>query len=322
MKRLMQFVSACVLETALLPANAAGAASAFPPMATGPEKKMMTSTGIELVWIPPGEFMLGSTPAEQQWALANGAKADGIGFEGKKPRKAAIKQGFWLGRTEVTVGQWKQFVAATSYKTDAEKAGSADSAPIKGEFWGRAPGASWRDPKFPDPPKDNHPVCCITWNDATEFCLWLTQTEKKAKKLPSGMICRLPTEAEWEYACRGGKHSFFWWGDDKLGGERRLNWNGKADGFDFVSPVDQFKTRGRNRFGLADMLGNVWEWCLDGFDPEGAHEEPNKGGARSVLRGGSFRDLPGAIRCATRSSGYPKSTYACFGFRVALGVER
>lgn len=286
------------------------------------EKTLTTSTGIEMVWIPPGEFMLGSTPDEQKWATANGGKIDAVAFEGKKPRKTKIGNGFWMGRTEITVAQWKRFVAAASYKSDAENLGSVDSAPIKGELWGRVQGASWGDPRFPSPQKDDHPVCCVSWNDAMAFCLWLTQTEKKVKKLPADMICRLPTEAEWEYACRCGRHTVFWWGDDKMGGEKRLNWYGNADGFEYVSPVDHYRVRGRNKVGLADMLGNVWEWCLDGFDPEGAHEERFKGGDRYVMRGGSFRDMPGAARCASRTSGYSRSTYANFGFRIVVGIDR
>jgi formylglycine-generating enzyme required for sulfatase activity len=84
---------------------------------------------MELMGIPPGEFMLGSTAEERAWAIANGANPNHVKWEGDQPHKAVIKQGFWLGRTEVTVGQWKQFIAATGHVTDAEKAGGA-TAPL------------------------------------------------------------------------------------------------------------------------------------------------------------------------------------------------
>ncbi|MCX6899094.1 MAG: SUMF1/EgtB/PvdO family nonheme iron enzyme [Verrucomicrobia bacterium] len=273
----------------------------------------VTSTGMELVWIPPGEFMLGSTPEERAWAVSNGCSQDYVSREGQS--KATNRQAFWLGRTEVTVGQWKRFVNATGYVTDAEKTGSS-IAPDE-----RIAGANWRDPKFGFIPDDNHPVCCVSWNDAVAFCEWLTENEKKANRLPAGMVCRLPTEAEWEYACRAGKHTKFWWGDTVDGGEKRLNWKGNGDGFEFVSPVDHYGARGRNKFGLADMLGNVREWCLDGYDPAGAHETLYKENtARRMLRGGSFNHPPGVTRCAVREHISPTFSYSTLGFRVCCGV--
>ncbi|MCX6907937.1 MAG: SUMF1/EgtB/PvdO family nonheme iron enzyme, partial [Verrucomicrobia bacterium] len=306
-----------------------GQASRLAPATSGRAQSgqpFITSIGMELVYIPPGEFMLGSTKEEQAWVVANNSGRTDLVKEGNQPRKATIKNAFWLGRTEVTVGQWKQFVTATSYVTDGEKQGSSHTP--QGEdikAWGLRKGASWKDPNFGFGLKDDHPVSCITWNDAMTFCKWLNEREQKAGRLPTGYKIRLPTEAEWEYACRAGKQTRFWWGDTTEGAEERLNWFGKADGFEFVSPVDHYGARGRNRFGLADMLGNVGEWCLDEFDPTEAHEELFTGNTKCrVLRGGSFHR--GAHSCR---SAYRNATPECLvdfscsgtGFRVCCGVE-
>ncbi len=281
------------------------------------------SVGAEMVYIPPGEFMLGSTKEEQAWAVANGVKEEEAKREGEAPRKATIKQGFWMGRTEVTVGQWKQFVKETGYVTDGEKRGESWVYQGPGKSYAPMKGKSWKDPNFGELPKDNDAVCCISWNDAVAFCGWLTEGERKAGRLPAGLEVRLPTEAEWEYACRAGTQTKWWWGETKEKGQGRLNWSGKDDGYEFVAPVDSFGARGRNRFGLADMLGNVWEWCLDEYDATQAHEEYYQGnpGAR-VLRGGSFFNSPAYGRCASRHGTNPANSYGNYGFRVAFGVVR
>ncbi|MCX6906627.1 MAG: SUMF1/EgtB/PvdO family nonheme iron enzyme [Verrucomicrobia bacterium] len=279
---------------------------------------------LELVGIPPGEFMLGSTQEEQAWAAQNGSSKNIVSQEGDQPRKTMIKEGFWLGRTEVTVGQWKEFVTATGYKTDAEKKGYVDYALLtKGQPGSRGDGLSWRDPGFGEPPRDTHPVCCVSWNDAVAFCEWLTERERKAGRLTHGHAVRLPTEAEWEYACRAGTQTKFWWGESSEDGKDRLNWGGKEDGFEYVAPVDSYGERGRNGFGLADMLGNVYEWCLDEFDAKQAHEECYKGDPRArVLRGGAFYYGPGIDRCAFRHKNPPDRSVSFNGFRVAMGIVR
>ena len=273
---------------------------------------MVTSTGIELVWIPPGAFMLGSTPSER--GTANN--------EGEQPRKTEIKQGFWMGRTEITVGQWRKFIDATNYVTDAEKDGQAFSPKFPDKGWAWVKGANWKNPRYGYKVKDSFPVTCVSWNDAVAFCQWMTGVEKKANKLPNGMVCRLPTEAEWEYACRAGTQTRFWWGDKEAAGDRRANWIGSMPEYDVVAPVDHFKARGRNKFGLADMLGNAREWCLDGYDEKQAHEEPwsvSNASAHVVRAAGGD---PQFCRCASRMG--LKTTNACSGdgFRVCCGVPR
>jgi len=286
------------------------------------------SVGAEMVYIPPGEFLLGSTKEEQAWAATN-VKEVYVKREGEAPRKTRIKDGFWMGRTEVTVGQWKQFAKETGHVTDGEKNGESSVPQGAGNrlaMWGMKKGVSWRDPNFGFEMRDDHPVSCISWNDAVAFCEWLTERERKAGRLTAGQGVRLPTEAEWEYACRAGTQTKFWWGESSEDGKGRLNWlgNAKADGFEFVAPVDSFGARGRNGFGLADMLGNVSEWCLDEFDMTQAHENLWTGYPRlRVLRGGSYNyGGPGNMRCASRHGLSPSSSICIYGFRVAAGLSR
>ncbi|MCX6906476.1 MAG: SUMF1/EgtB/PvdO family nonheme iron enzyme, partial [Verrucomicrobia bacterium] len=269
------------------------------------------AVGAEMVYVPPGEFMMGSTPEEQAWAVANGAPEKAVKREGEASRKATMKQGFWMGRTEVTVGQWKQFVKETGYATDGEKNGESCVYQGRRKPAARMKGKNWRDPNFGFEPQDNHPVCCVSWNDARAFCEWLMEQERKAGRLARGYAVRLPTEAEWEYACRAGTQAKFWWGDTQEDGQGRLNRTGEADGFEFVSPVDHYGARGRNRFGLADMLGNVWEWCLDETGNPNDRE----------LRGGSFGDLAVFVRCADRRAMRMTESDSRFGFRICLGPD-
>ncbi len=256
---------------------------------------------LEVVYIPPGEFLMGSTPEEKAWAtgIEGGAQPGTVreSFEGEQPRLMRVKSGFWMGRTEVSVGQFRRFVQDSGYISDAEQPGGHtqcfDPAWDGYHFttnvvhpWKPMAGKSWRDPSFEFPLQDQFPVVCVSWNDGRAFCQWLTKRERDAGRLPDGLEYRLPTEAEWEYACRGGsQHSTaFWWGNELSDGEGRFNisaidflpgrkrtwplahtpW---SDGYAFVSPVDHYGVKGRNGFGLADMCGGVWEVVLDHFDP-------------------------------------------------------
>jgi len=317
---------------------------------------------LELVYIPPGKFMMGSTPAEKRWATGEEGGAlpgtDRESFEGE-PRLMRVKDGFWMGRTEVTVGQFRRFTDVTGFVTDAEKQNGATQCfdrnwiPV-GEGWDppypwmSAENKSWRDPNHGIRQQENHPVVCVSYNDMKAFCKWLTKVERAGGGLPNGAEYRLPTEAEWAYACRGGRRdsSYFWWGNDLNDGEGRLNISGVdslpgedrswprakvpwSDGFAMVSPVDHYGERGRNGFGLADMCGGVWEFVLDHFDPKGGHENLHfedaklRSVSRPVCRGGNFFDVPGNARCAVRL-GIHSVTYSDSrdGFRICLGVPQ
>ncbi len=319
---------------------------------------------LELVYVPPGTFRMGSTEAEKKWAVsAEGGAAFSSGggvreaFEGE-PRMMRVSDGFWMGRTEVTVAQFRRFVAETGYVTDAERPGGTtmcfDHDWIPHEPgqpphpWKPMADKSWRDPNHGIPLRDDHPVVCVSYNDMKAFCRWLTNRHRRTGALPSGWMYRLPTEAEWAYACRGGRKdsSYFWWGNDLQDARGRLNisasdplpgksytWPGVklpwSDGFPMVSPVDHFGARGRNGFGLADMCGGVWEFVLDHFDPQGGHEQVHyenpelRTVSRPVCRGGNYYDVPGNARCAVRL-GIHSVTYSDSrdGFRICLGVPR
>ncbi len=320
------------------------------------------SVHLELVYIPPGKFMMGSTAAEKSWAtgIEGGAQpgTDREKFEGE-PRPMRVNKGLWMGRTEVTRGQFQRFVEESGYVTGVEQP-SGMTQVFDHEWdryyygtkikhpWKSVADKSWRDPGFRMPMKDNYPVVCISYQDMKAFCRWLTTKERQASRLPEGLEIRLPTEAEWAYACRGGsqKSHYFWWGDDLMEGKGRFNISAVdflpgrdtvwplanapwSDGFAFLSPVDHYGEKGRNGFGLADMCGGVWEFVLDDFDPEGGHEElhyKNKEKllvSRPVCRGGNYFDVPGNARCAVRL-GIASVSYSDSrdGFRVCLGIPQ
>lgn len=319
---------------------------------------------LEVVYIPPGEFKMGSTPAEKKWAVGQegGAMFSSGGgareaYEGE-PRPMRVKDGFWIGRTEVSVGQFRRFTEETGYISDAEKPGGTTMCFNQGWIpnnsnagkpphpWVSMADKSWREPNHGVDQKDDFPVVCVSYNDMNAFCTWLTKKGRDADSLPDGLIYRLPTEAEWAYACRGGRRdsSYYWWGDDLNAAKGRLNisaidflpgkdyvWPGAklpwSDGYAMVSPVDHYGERGRNGFGLADMCGGVWEFVLDHFDPSGGHQDVHyedakrRSVSRPVCRGGNYYDVPGNARCAVRL-GIHSVTYSDSrdGFRICLGV--
>ena len=317
---------------------------------------------LELVYLPPGKFIMGSSAAEKQWAtgIEGGAQpgTDRERFEGS-PRAMEIPGGFWMGRTEVTRAQFQRFVAESGYVTDAEKPGGMTQV-FNHEWdrytvgtkrvypWKSVADKNWRDPGFEIPMKDNYPVVCISYQDMQAFCRWLTHKEQQAGRLPETLAVRLPTEAEWAYACRGGSQAshYFWWGNDFMDGQGRLNISAVdflpgrntiwplanapwSDGYAFLSPVDHYGKKGRNGFGLADMCGGVWEFVLDHFDPTGGHEQLHYLDtsaltvSRPVCRGGNYFDVPGNARCAVRLGIYSVSySDSRDGFRVCLGIPR
>ncbi len=265
---------------------------------------------------------------------------------------------YWMDRTEVTNKQFGRFVHETGYVTTAEKKpdpkdfpgappellvpGSIVFTPPAGRvsfdnplvWWRYVPGANWKHPEGPESSitdKENHPVVQVSWDDAVAYAQW-------AKK-------RLPTEAEWEYAARGGKvRNRYVWGDQlKPDGQWRANiWQGSfpdtntaQDGFTRLAPVGTFPPNG---FGLLDMAGNAWEWCSDWYQPGygqatptinptgplDSHDPQEPGVPKRVQRGGSFlcsdeyctRYLPGS-----RGKGEPSSGASHLGFRCVLSVR-
>ena len=264
--------------------------------------------GMEFVYIPPGEFMMGNRN----------------GDEDEKPvRRVRITKGFYFAAHEVTLRRFRVFVEAAGYSTEAERGDGAYG--WTGSKWEKRRDFNWRNPGFTQ--GDDHPVVCVSWNDAQAFCKWLSRKE--------GVACRLPTEAEWEYACRAGTTSAYWWGDDpdggkgccnaadqtakmKLPGRAVFNW---PDGHKFTSPAGSFKPNG---FGLYDMHGNVCEWCADWYDEgyygNGPEEDPSgpATGTTRVLRGGSWFSEPRFCRSADRGRLTPGDAGSNSGFRVLL----
>jgi formylglycine-generating enzyme required for sulfatase activity len=268
-----------------------------------------------LILVQPGEFVMGSPKAEP---LRNEA-------EGQHP--VHIPEAFWMTRVEVTRGQFAAFVAETRYVTDAERARWSHGLGDDGR-WRQVDGITWREPGFAQ--SDSHPVVCVSLHDALAFCRWLSDQE--------GRAYRLPTEAEWEYACRAGSLTAYAWGDDVFDELPRANaadksWTDKfpdAIGFRwqddcvFTSPVGRFSA---NAWGLFDMHGNVTEWCLDRFVPYGTDPVENVvdpealssgNPAPRVMRGGSFAATPAHSRAAHRDASPPDSSFVTVGFRVVM----
>ena len=270
---------------------------------------LRNSIGMKLALIPQGDFLMGSHASEV------GRLSD------ESQHGVRITQSFYIGVHEVTVGQFKQFVAATNYKTEAETDGRGGigfklaSGHTQGEKY------SWRDIGFPQ--SDKHPVVNVSWNDAAAFCGWLSRIE--------GVTYRLPTEAEWEYSCRAGTITAYHHGNDEEGLAAVGNENVRGlqedfstapavaldDGEVMASPVGRFRA---NAFGLYDMDGNVVEWCSDWYGdyPGGVRVDPAgpSSGVHRVIRGGSRFSPAKDCRSSYRSLALPSHRSYYHGFRV------
>ncbi|MEO7599492.1 MAG: formylglycine-generating enzyme family protein [Opitutus sp.] len=289
-----------------------------------PEVKMggatLHATAADMVWIPPGEFTMGCKDPTQEFC------GGGETMDDARPLHQVRISGFWMDRTEVTNAEFAKFVAASHYVTLAEctpkaedypgapaemlVAGSVVFTPPAGpvnladplQWWRYCPGADWRHPEGPQSSivgRESEPVVHIAFPDAEAYAVWAGK--------------QLPTEAQWEYAARGGKaEERYTWGNElQPGGRWQANiWQGRFpnhdqgdDGFKRAAPVKTFPANG---YGLYDMAGNVWEWCSDWYRPDayagegrtGAMLDP-KGPSSSfdpseprqvkrVQRGGSF----------------------------------
>lgn len=288
-----------------------------------------------MTWIPAGTFRMGS---------------DSIGDA--KPVHEVKLDGFWMDTTAVTNAQFARFVAETHYVTIAERkpdakdfpgvpaealvAGSLVFTPPKEPvplndvtaWWRYVPGACWNHPLGPDSDikgKDNYPVVQVCWDDAMAYARWAGK--------------RLPTEAEFEYAERGGlDQKEFAWGDEFKPGNKHManTWQGHfpdvnngEDRFPGIAPVGSFPANG---YGLLDMSGNVWEWCGDWYRPDYYEHSPKENpfgpdnsfdpdeprAAKRVQRGGSFLcndSYCGAYRPAVRGKGEVSSAANHIGFR-------
>lgn len=265
---------------------------------------------------PPG-------PSEDMQRLAGGrftmGTDDGFPYEG--PAHEVSLDPFWIDRYEVTVARFALFVAATGYQSEAERFGwSGVFDPEAGE-WRRIDGASWRYPDGPGAPPAlaAEPVTQVSWNDALAYCRHRGR--------------RLPTEAEFELAVRGGKEGelYPWGHDERPGGRFQANvWQGTfpledlgEDGFRGRAPVGNFPANGA---GLFDIVGNVWEWTNDWYAPDYYATSPRQNppgpalGEVKSIRGGSWMCAENSclgFRAAARSQATPDSGLNNLGFRCA-----
>jgi formylglycine-generating enzyme len=268
-----------------------------------------TSTGMQMVLIPAGRFLMGSDVND------NDAEED------EKPqRRVSIPTPFYLGKYEVTVGQFRQFVQDEGYKTEGERDGIGGFGFVKKAKEFKADKRfTWKKPGFPQ--DDNHPVVMVSHNDAQAFVQWLSRKD--------GKTFRLPTESEWEYAARARTMTRFSSGDDpEILATVGNIYDGTAkkkfpvlfgrgikaqDHFVYTAPVGRFNP---NNFGLYDMHGNVFEWCSDCLDASAARDVKAR-----VYRGGSWNVGFEGARSADRSFGNSHASGCDVGFRVARSVD-
>ena len=277
------------------------------------------SIGMRLRLIPPGEFMMGST-VEQIADLRSFAQQEGrldfseeqrITSEGPQHR-VRITQPFYVAVHEVTVGQFRAFVQATGYHTEGEADGVGGAGLVPNGFVTR-PEFTWRNSGFQQ--TDRHPVAILNWNDAAAFCRWLSTAD--------GMLCRLPTEAEWEYVCRSGTTTRWYFGDNEEDAGKYA-WH-SFNGGSHARPVGQ---RLPNSFGIFDMCGNVREWCSDWYAADYYRSSPaaDSGGpptgTERVARGASFFDLACFSRSACRYHREPIFRIATDGFRPVFFLDQ
>ena len=280
-----------------------------PVATTSSGNRTFTVNGVtfEMVAVKGGTFTMGAT-SEQ------GSDSD----DDEKPAHSVTLSDFYIGQYEVTVGLFRAFINETNYRTDADKAGWAWRwMKVDDKWkWNKVNGINWmcdQDGNVRNSSEDNHPVLYVSWNDAVEFCKWLSRK--------TGSVFRLPTEAEWEYAARGGNKSKGY----KYSGSNSINdiaWYGNLDSNTTANgkthPVGM---KYPNELGIYDMTGNVWEWCQDWYGDYSSTSQTNPtgpaSGSRRVGRGGSWGDSARSCRVSFRDYYAPGSRNSNLGFRLA-----
>ena len=272
-------------------------------------------SGLDFVFVPAGSFYMGS-----------------MEFSDTQPvHKVAITNPFYMGKYEVTVGQFRRFTQQARYRTLAEKRGPNHIH--DGLTWKRVMSASWQSPQFGElVQSDRHPAVLVARADIGELLNWLNGRELRA--------FAYPTEAQWEYACRGGTQKKYPWGDDLLQAAEYANVYDQSnrnlfgarqdsnvqvkDRAVFVAPVGSYKP---NPFGLYDMIGNVYEKCADGYDRFYYARSPQTNPfnpfpkVRTVERGGSWCSGPLHVSCANRAHASADFRSNVTGFRALVKTE-
>lgn len=272
-----------------------------------------------LVIIPKGSNTIGSNESEEGHR------------ENERPmRLITLKNNIAIGKTEVTVAEFKKFVTATAYVTSAESDSSKGCRTNQNGKWDWTPGTSWEYPGYEQ--EDSHPVVCVSWMDAMAYAKWLSKETGKSYALPS--------ELTWEYATRAGTTSTRFWGDERACEYSNVSDFSRAamhgldissknifpceDGNAYSATVASFKP---NQFGLYDTIGNVWEWTIDCWN-ENYTNISEDGAARldgncnnHVYRGGSWGNLPTLVRAAKRLTDPSHYRYYNLGFRVSRNID-
>ncbi len=250
-----------------------------------------------MIYVEGGSFMMGCTPEE-------------IGCSGDEhPRHEITLSSYYISKYEVTKKEFGEFVRQTDYKTDAEKEGW--SYVWNGSEWNKETGVNWRhNVSGRGNQGDDHPVIRVSWNDAVAYSEWLSKK--------TGKSYRLPTEAEWEYASRGGNQSrgYLYSGSNKI--DLVAWYDGNSGG-----KTHAIGEKRANELGLYDMTGNVWEWCSDWYGKDYYNVSKGKSnpigptsGTDRVRRGGSWYHAPKICRVAFRSRFTPSFRFINVGFRV------
>jgi formylglycine-generating enzyme required for sulfatase activity len=275
---------------------------------------------LDMAWIPPGSFTMGSPPSEAS------RHAD------ESPQThVTLTKGFWLGRTHVTIGQWK---AVMGRDVREQLLHFIDDDALYDLGGRRQTGRSYmsfsraKAAEYLANESDDLPMYFVSWNEAKEFCRRLNELERAAGRLPADYEYDLPTEAQWEYAARAGTTSAFY--AEPLGAIAWYDAN-SADGYQGKGfKVASGATGGPravagkrpNHWGLYDMAGNLWQWCRDWYGnyPGGKATDPSgpATGTGRVNRGGSFGSGAGDERSASRAANPPAEASAYRGFRLAL----
>jgi formylglycine-generating enzyme required for sulfatase activity len=285
-----------VVASSLLAGDKAKSAPVEPEKNESSGKVITNSIGMKLVYIAPGKFVMGSSRSEQEQYKKDSRLGDWAAQEIQ--HEVAITKGFYMGVYAVTQEEYEIVTGKNPSWFSATGGGKEDVAGLNTRRF---------------------PVETVSWNDATEFCRKLSQKE--------GKTYRLPTEAEWEYACRAGTKTAFSFGDTIS--TDQANYNGNAvfgNGQKGVyrerpMPVRSFPA---NAFGLYDMHGNVNQWCQDWYDYNYYRKSPRNdpinetGGELRVLRSGSWGSYPGICRSAHRSGSTPDYRNNTIGFRVVM----